>query len=89
LNFINLDEVIYRFTNGNASGRTDAFTIRQACEGVLVFSGIGSGKTSVSGAALAKAYLRPGSATWCFPPRKTSCPPGSDTPKKPGAPTAF
>ena len=50
----NLDSVLYRF-NG-----TENFTIRQACEGVQIFGGIGSGKTSGSGAALAKSYLRAG-----------------------------
>lgn len=49
-----LDTVLYRF---NA---IEPFTIRQACEGVQIFGGIGSGKTSGSGAALAKAYLRAG-----------------------------
>lgn len=49
-----LDRVLYQF---NA---LEPFTIRQACEGVAVFGGIGSGKTSGSGAALAKSYLRAG-----------------------------
>ncbi len=49
-----LDRVIYRF-NGQ-----HAFTLRQACEGIQIFGGIGSGKTSGSGAALAKAFLRAG-----------------------------
>ena len=39
---------------------TDAFTPRQAFEGVQIFGGIGSGKTSGSGATLAKAFLRAG-----------------------------
>ena len=38
----------------------DWFTLRNACAGVHVFGGIGSGKTSGSGAALAGAYLRAG-----------------------------
>lgn len=38
----------------------DKFTLRDACQGVHVFGGIGSGKTSGSGAALAGAYLRAG-----------------------------
>ncbi|GAB2517050.1 hypothetical protein [Spirosoma aerophilum] len=50
----NLDSVLYHF-NG-----THPFTTRQACEGVQIFGGIGSGKTSGSGAALAKAYLQAG-----------------------------
>lgn len=49
-----LDTDIYYF-NG-----TEPFNIRQACEGVQIFGGIGSGKTSGSGAALAKSYLRAG-----------------------------
>lgn len=38
----------------------DYFTLRDACQGVHVFGGIGSGKTSGSGKALASAYLRAG-----------------------------
>lgn len=38
----------------------DMFTVRDACQGVAVFGGIGSGKTSGSGQALATAYLRAG-----------------------------
>ncbi|MEI9994913.1 MAG: TraM recognition domain-containing protein [Rhizomicrobium sp.] len=38
----------------------DKFTIRDACQGVHVFGGIGSGKTSGSGKALAAAFLRAG-----------------------------
>lgn len=38
----------------------DHFTLRDACQGVHVFGGIGSGKTSGSGKALASAYLRAG-----------------------------
>lgn len=49
-----LDQVLYRF-----NGQED-FTIRQACEGVQIFGGIGSGKTSGSGAAIAKSFLRAG-----------------------------
>lgn len=49
-----LDTPLYRF-NG-----TESYTIRQACEGTQIFGGIGSGKTSGSGAALAKAYLEAG-----------------------------
>ena len=39
---------------------TDVFTVRDACEGVQVFGATGSGKTSGSGAALARAFLRAG-----------------------------
>lgn len=49
-----LEKVIYSFNN------TEAFTIGNACEGVQIFGGIGSGKTSGSGEALAKAYLELG-----------------------------
>jgi hypothetical protein len=38
----------------------DAFTLRDAVQGVLATGGIGSGKTSGSGAALAAAYLKSG-----------------------------
>jgi hypothetical protein len=38
----------------------DHFTLRDACQGVHVFGGIGSGKTSGSGKAIAAAYLRAG-----------------------------
>jgi len=50
----NLDRVLYRF-NG-----TEPLSIRNACEGVQIFGGIGSGKTSGSGASLAKSFLRAG-----------------------------
>ena len=38
----------------------DEFTVRQACEGIQIFGGIGSGKSSGSGATIARAYLRAG-----------------------------
>ena len=38
----------------------DHFSLRDACQGVHVFGGMGSGKTTGSGAALAAAYLRAG-----------------------------
>ena len=38
----------------------DFFSLRDAVQGVHVFGGIGSGKTSGSGSALASAYLRAG-----------------------------
>lgn len=38
----------------------DIWTIRDSFEGVQIFGGIGSGKTSGSGAAIAKAFLRSG-----------------------------
>jgi hypothetical protein len=49
-----LDQVIYTF-----NGQED-FTIGNACEGVQIFGGIGSGKTSGSGEALARAFLGAG-----------------------------
>ncbi len=49
-----LDNILYFFN------RTEKFTIREACEGVQIFGGIGSGKTSGSGAALALSFLRAG-----------------------------
>lgn len=49
-----LDTRLLRLSNA------DYFTLRDACQGVQVFGGIGSGKTSGSGRALASAYLRAG-----------------------------
>src|ERR1700744_1887782 len=49
-----LERVIYSF-NG-----TENFTIGNACEGVQIFGGIGSGKTSGSGESLARAFLTAG-----------------------------
>ncbi|WP_077924442.1 type IV secretory system conjugative DNA transfer family protein [Spirosoma sp. 209] len=54
MNQFNLDRVIYRFNDKHP------FTIRDACEGVQIKGGIGSGKTSGSGRALALSYLRDG-----------------------------
>ncbi|KAB2879774.1 TraM recognition domain-containing protein [bacterium] len=51
---LNLNYPLYSF-NG-----TEPFTLADACEGVQIFGGIGSGKTSGSGAELARAYLRAG-----------------------------
>lgn len=51
---ISLEYPLYSF-NG-----TEPFTLADACEGVQIFGGIGSGKTSGSGAELARAYLRAG-----------------------------
>jgi hypothetical protein len=49
-----LDQVLYHF-NG-----IEPFTIGNACEGVQIFGGIGSGKTSGSGESLAKSFLKAG-----------------------------
>lgn len=38
----------------------DQWTIRDACEGLQIFGAIGSGKTSGSGASLARAFLQGG-----------------------------
>lgn len=43
-----------------ALSKADSFTLRDACAGVHIFGGIGSGKTSGSGKTLAGAYLRAG-----------------------------
>ncbi|MDR0779730.1 MAG: hypothetical protein LBF16_03420 [Pseudomonadales bacterium] len=51
---VNLDTPLLRLSTN------DYFTLRDALQGVSVFGGIGSGKTSGSGAALARAYLRAG-----------------------------
>lgn len=40
--------------------RQDAWTIRDACEGVQIFGAIGSGKTTGSGATIARSFLRAG-----------------------------
>jgi len=40
--------------------QVDSWTVRDACEGVQIKGGIGSGKTSGSGQAIAKAFLRYG-----------------------------
>src|SRR5580704_5111307 len=49
-----LDQVIYNF-NGQ-----EPFTVRDACEGIQIFGGIGSGKTSGSGESIARAFLKAG-----------------------------
>lgn len=50
----NLDQPLLRMSP------FDLWMIRDACEGVQIFGGIGSGKTSASGAAIAKAFLNAG-----------------------------
>lgn len=49
-----LDQVLLGFSSA------DPFTIRDAFEGVQIFGGIGSGKTSGSGALFARSYLAAG-----------------------------
>lgn len=62
-----LDRVIYRFDGDYP------FTIRDGSEGVQIFGGIGSGKTSGSGAALAKAYLHAGFGGLVLCAKKSEC----------------
>jgi hypothetical protein len=50
----NLDQPIYFFNDD------EPFTIADACEGIQIFGGIGSGKTSGSGESLARAFLNAG-----------------------------
>lgn len=52
----------------------DAFTLRDACAGVHAFGGIGSGKTTGTGQAIASAYLRAGmGAVWlCVKPEEVA-----------------
>lgn len=54
-----LDKPLVIFKNGK-KGTVDEWTIRNAVEGVQIFGGIGSGKTSGSGALLARKYLENG-----------------------------
>ena len=49
-----LEQEIFYF-NGQ-----EPFTVANACEGIQIFGGIGSGKTSGSGEAIARAYLTAG-----------------------------
>jgi hypothetical protein len=43
---------------GDANSENDMWRIRDACEGLLIFGAVGSGKTSGSGAAVARAFLK-------------------------------
>lgn len=49
-----LDQILLGFS------QNDPFTVRDSLEGVQIFGGTGSGKTSGSGAHIARAYLRAG-----------------------------
>lgn len=51
-----LDSPLLQFTNA----RADVWTLRDACEGVQIFGALGSGKTSGSGQAIARAMLAAG-----------------------------
>lgn len=53
----NLDTPLIEFPDG---GRPTYFTVRDAVEGIQIFGGIGSGKTSGSGRMLALKYLMNG-----------------------------
>jgi hypothetical protein len=52
-----LDKILIEFTSDSG---TTSFTIRDAVEGVQIFGGIGSGKTSGSGRMIALKYLSHG-----------------------------
>ncbi|HVW96121.1 MAG TPA: TraM recognition domain-containing protein [Mucilaginibacter sp.] len=54
MNLFDLDAPIIQFAS---DGESDAWTLRHAVEGVQIFGGIGSGKTSGSGRMLALKYL--------------------------------
>lgn len=49
-----LDQILFQFSED------DPFTIRDACEGIQILGGIGSGKTSGSGALIARSFLNAG-----------------------------
>lgn len=49
-----LDRILFGFAPN------DPFTVRDACEGIQIFGGIGSGKTSGSGDLVARAFLQAG-----------------------------
>lgn len=51
-----LDTPLLAFSNS----RSDLWTLRDACEGVQIFGALGSGKTSGSGQAIARAFLAAG-----------------------------
>jgi type IV secretory pathway TraG/TraD family ATPase VirD4 len=51
-----LDTPLLQFTNA----RADLWTLRDACEGVQIFGALGSGKTTGSGQAIARAFLASG-----------------------------
>ena len=45
---------------GDDRSKADVWRIRDACEGIAVFGAVGSGKTSGSGSAIARAFLQAG-----------------------------
>lgn len=51
---VDLDSALLQLTS------VDKFCLRDACQGVLILGGVGSGKTSASGKVLAHSYLRAG-----------------------------
>jgi hypothetical protein len=52
------DEGLLNF--GNDESNDDVWCLRDACEGTLIFGAVGSGKTSGSGSAIARAFLQSG-----------------------------
>ncbi|MBA4853752.1 type IV secretory system conjugative DNA transfer family protein [Emticicia sp. BO119] len=57
MNTFDLDKPLIEFPSGSSNGH---WTIRHAVEGVQIFGGIGSGKSSGSGRTLALKYLKAG-----------------------------
>src|ERR1035441_5765682 len=51
-------------------GKHDSWTVRDACEGTAIIGATGSGKTSGSGPALAKAFLNAGFGGLVMCPKK-------------------
>lgn len=45
---------------GSSESDSDVWRIRDACEGTVIFGAVGSGKTSGSGSAIARAFLQVG-----------------------------
>lgn len=61
----NPDELYWEDSNGlinfgDSTSDADLWRIRDASEGLAIFGGVGSGKTSSSGALVAKAFLKAG-----------------------------
>jgi len=67
----------------------DAWTIRDACEGCQIFGVTGSGKTSGSGAALARAFLRAGFGGLALTAKPDERELGSATALRPADSTTF
>ena len=69
--------------------RQDAFTMRDALEGIFVLGATGSGKSTGSGKALALAYLTQALAGWSSPPNPTNATFGRGTAEKQAAAETF